>query len=44
MSHREEEVAQFNNLRSTVKEALDDEVKKVIVSCITNSPCVLVTG
>ena len=42
---REEEATQFNDLCSTVKEALGDKVEKVIVSNrITDSPCVLVTG
>ncbi|KIM89970.1 hypothetical protein PILCRDRAFT_812762 [Piloderma croceum F 1598] len=42
---REEEVTQYNDLCSTVKEALGDKVEKVVVSNrITDSPCVLVTG
>jgi molecular chaperone HtpG len=42
---REEEAAQFNDLCSTIKEALGDKVEKVVVSNrITDSPCVLVTG
>ena len=42
---REEEATQFNDLCSTVKEALGDKVEKVIVSNrVTDSPCVLVTG
>jgi len=42
---REEEAAQFNELCTTVKDALGDKVEKVIVSNrITDSPCVLVTG
>jgi molecular chaperone HtpG len=42
---REDEAAQFNDLCSTVKEALGDKVEKVIVSNrITDSPCVVVTG
>jgi molecular chaperone HtpG len=42
---RGDKASQFNNLCGTVKEALIDKVKKVIISnCITNSPCVLVTG
>jgi len=42
---REDEAAQFNDLCTTVKEALGDKVEKVIVSNrITDSPCVLVTG
>ena len=41
----EAEAAQFANLCTTVKDALGDKVKKVIVSnCISDSPCVLVTG
>ena len=40
-----EEAAQFNELCTTVKDALSDKVEKVIVSNrITDSPCVLVTG
>jgi len=42
---REEEAAQFNEFCTTVKDALGDRVKKVIVSNrITDSPCILVTG
>lgn len=42
---REEEAAQFNDLCTTIKEALGDKVEKVVVSNrITDSPCVLVTG
>ena len=42
---RGDEASQFNDLCSTVKEALGDKVEKVNVSnCITDSPCVLVTG
>jgi molecular chaperone HtpG len=42
---REAEVAEFQELCSTVKDALGDRVEKVIVSNrITDSPCVLVTG
>ncbi|KAF9227622.1 heat shock protein 90 [Gyrodon lividus] len=42
---REAEAAQFNDLCSTIKEALGDKVEKVVVSNrITDSPCVLVTG
>jgi molecular chaperone HtpG len=42
---REDEAAQFNDLCTTVKDALGDKVEKVIVSNrITDSPCVLVTG
>jgi molecular chaperone HtpG len=42
---REDEATQFNDLCSTVKEALGDKVEKVIVSNrVTDSPCVLVTG
>jgi molecular chaperone HtpG len=43
--HREEEVQQFSELCTVVKEALGEKVEKVIVSNrITDSPCVLVTG
>ncbi|KAH7924574.1 HSP90-domain-containing protein [Leucogyrophana mollusca] len=42
---REEEAALFNDLCTTIKEALGDKVEKVVVSNrITDSPCVLVTG
>ncbi|KAF8844513.1 HSP90-domain-containing protein [Paxillus ammoniavirescens] len=42
---REEEAAQFNDLCSTIKEALGEKVEKVVISNrITDSPCVLVTG
>ena len=42
---REAEVAQFDDLCKTVKDALGDKVEKVMVSNrITDSPCVLVTG
>jgi len=42
---REAENASFNDLCTTVKDALGDKVEKVIVSNrITDSPCVLVTG
>jgi molecular chaperone HtpG len=42
---REAEVAEFQELCSTVKDALGDKVEKVVVSNrITDSPCVLVTG
>ncbi|KAJ2917217.1 hypothetical protein MD484_g3211, partial [Candolleomyces efflorescens] len=42
---REAEVAEFQELCSTVKDALGDRVEKVVVSNrITDSPCVLVTG
>jgi molecular chaperone HtpG len=42
---RQEEAAQFNELCTTVKDALNDKVEKVIVSNrITDSPCILVTG
>jgi molecular chaperone HtpG len=42
---REEEVTQFQELCTVVKEALGDKVEKVVVSNrITDSPCVLVTG
>ncbi|KIK94310.1 hypothetical protein PAXRUDRAFT_143168 [Paxillus rubicundulus Ve08.2h10] len=42
---REEEATQFNDLCSTIKEALGEKVEKVVVSNrITDSPCVLVTG
>ncbi|RXW21111.1 hypothetical protein EST38_g4739 [Candolleomyces aberdarensis] len=42
---REAEVAEFQELCSTVKDALGDRVEKVIISNrITDSPCVLVTG
>ncbi|KAF8136627.1 heat-shock protein 90 [Boletus edulis] len=42
---REAEAAQFNDLCTTIKEALGDKVEKVVVSNrITDSPCVLVTG
>jgi molecular chaperone HtpG len=42
---REEEAAQFEDLCTTIKEALGDKVEKVVVSNrITDSPCVLVTG
>jgi molecular chaperone HtpG len=42
---REAETLEFNDLCTTVKEALGDKVEKVIVSNrITDSPCVLVTG
>ncbi|KAL0947041.1 hypothetical protein HGRIS_013185 [Hohenbuehelia grisea] len=42
---REEEVTEFQELCTTVKDALGDKVEKVIVSNrITDSPCVLVTG
>ncbi|KAJ7275705.1 Hsp90 protein-domain-containing protein [Mycena rebaudengoi] len=41
----ETEAAEFNELCTTVKDALGNKVKKVIVSNrITDSPCVLVTG
>ncbi|KAJ7285719.1 heat-shock protein 90 [Mycena rebaudengoi] len=42
---RETEAAEFNELCTTVKDALGDKVEKVVVSNrITDSPCVLVTG
>ena len=42
---REEEVAEFTDLCSAVKDALGDKVEKVIISNrISDSPCVLVTG
>ncbi|EIW85058.1 heat-shock protein 90 [Coniophora puteana RWD-64-598 SS2] len=42
---REEEASQFNDLCTTIKDALGDKVEKVVVSNrITDSPCVLVTG
>jgi len=42
---REEEVAQFQELCTVVKDALGDKVEKVVISNrITDSPCVLVTG
>ena len=42
---REEEATQFNELCTTVKDALGGKVEMVIVSNrITNSPCVLVSG
>ncbi|TFK72201.1 heat-shock protein 90 [Pluteus cervinus] len=42
---REAEAAEFNDLCTTVKDALGDKVEKVVVSNrITDSPCVLVTG
>jgi molecular chaperone HtpG len=42
---REAEVAEFQELCSTVKDALGDRVEKVIISNrIQDSPCVLVTG
>ncbi|KAJ2925228.1 hypothetical protein H1R20_g11889, partial [Candolleomyces eurysporus] len=42
---REAEVAEFQELCSTVKDALGDRVEKVVISNrITDSPCVLVTG
>ncbi|KIJ16896.1 hypothetical protein PAXINDRAFT_162512 [Paxillus involutus ATCC 200175] len=42
---REEEAAQFNDLCSTIKEALGEKVEKVVISNrINDSPCVLVTG
>ncbi|KIK06565.1 hypothetical protein K443DRAFT_674223 [Laccaria amethystina LaAM-08-1] len=42
---REAEVAEYQELCSTVKDALGDKVEKVVVSNrITDSPCVLVTG
>jgi molecular chaperone HtpG len=42
---READEAAFQDLCSTVKEALGDKVEKVVVSNrITDSPCVLVTG
>ncbi|KAH7914970.1 heat-shock protein 90 [Hygrophoropsis aurantiaca] len=42
---REEEAASFNDLCTTIKEALGDKVEKVVISNrITDSPCVLVTG
>jgi molecular chaperone HtpG len=41
---REEEVAQFQELCTIVKDVLRDKVEKVIISNhITDSPCVLVT-
>ncbi|KAG7092376.1 Heat shock protein 90, variant 2 [Marasmius oreades] len=42
---REEEAAAFNELCTVVKDALGDQVEKVVISNrITDSPCVLVTG
>lgn len=42
---REAEVAEFQDLCTTVKDALGDRVEKVVVSNrISDSPCVLVTG
>ena len=42
---REAENSEFADLCSAVKEALGDKVEKVIISnCITDLPCVLVTG
>jgi molecular chaperone HtpG len=42
---REDESAEFQQLCSTVKEALGDKVEKVVISNrIQDSPCVLVTG
>lgn len=42
---REAEIAEFNDLCTTVKDALGDKVEKVVVSSrISDSPCVLVTG
>ena len=41
----EAEAAEYVDLCSTVKDALGDKVEKVVVSnCISDSPCVLVTG
>ena len=42
---REAEATEFADLCTTVKDALGDKVKKVIISNrISDSPCVLVTG
>jgi len=42
---REAQVQEFNELCSTVKDALGDRVEKVVISNrIADSPCVLVTG
>jgi len=44
-AEREAEVAKFQDLCATVKDALGDRVEKVVVSNrIQDSPCVLVTG
>ena len=41
----EAKATQFEDLCKTVKEVLGDKVEKVVVwNCITDSPCVLVTG